>query len=142
MTILASVLVMVSWPLTSNEASVTAFCVLLGIVIGAIFGLPASGIAYLIPMEHKDHLGTWTGMMWSSCAPFSLAGPLIVGALRQKYGLNAVGIWAGLNFLVASIMHFLALRAAGTVDRKSSTAESAALEELPGNHTIALPVEV
>lgn len=116
----------------------TAFCVLLGILVGAIFGLPASSVAYLVPKEHKDHLGTWTGMMWSSCAPFSLAGPLVGGALRQRYGQNAIGFWAGLNFLVASVMHFLALRTASTVERKGSTKDIIPLEELPGNNTTVL----
>ena len=81
-TILASLLVVISWPLATNEASVTAFCVLLGILIGAVFGLPLSGVAYLIPKEHQDYLGSWSGMIWSSCAPFALVGPLIGGALR------------------------------------------------------------
>lgn len=133
---------MIFWSLASNEASVTAFCVLLGVVVGAMFGLPASGVAYLIPREHKDYLGTWTGMMWSSCAPFALVGPLIGGALRQRYGQNAVGFWAGLNLLVASVMHFLAVRAVGDVDRKASSTKSVSLEEVPGNNTTALPLEV
>lgn len=141
MTILASLLVIIFWPLASNENSVTAFCVLLGIFVGAMFGLPASSVAYLIPREHKDYLGTWTGMMWSSCAPFSLVGPLIGGALKQRYGQNAVGFWAGSNFLVASLMHFLAYRAAGVADREGSSVEGISLEEVPADIAVTLPVE-
>ncbi|MCJ1469127.1 hypothetical protein MMC07_007760 [Pseudocyphellaria aurata] len=138
-TILASLLVMVSWPLASNETFVTAFCVLLGILVGSMFGLPASSVAYLIPAADKNHIGTWTGMMWSSCAPFSLAGPLVGGALRQRYGQNAIGFWAGLNFLVASVMHFLALRTASVPERKGPTKYETSLEELPGINTTVSP---
>ena len=102
----------------------TAFCVLLGILVGAMFGLPASGVAYLIPKEHKKSLGLWTGMMWSSCAPFSLLGPLIGGALRQRYGLDAIGFWAGLNLLVASILQILAHWASNNVKREDPNSES------------------
>lgn len=112
--------IMLFWPLNLNEASVTAFCVLVGTLTGAVFGLPASAVAYIIPREHIPSLGVWTGMMWSSSAPFSLLGPLIGGALRQRYGLNAIGFWAGLNLLAASIFQMSAHRAKNTVKGKDS----------------------
>lgn len=121
---------MLFWLLDLNEASVTAFCVLLGILAGAMFGLPASGVAHIIPRKHENSLGLWTGMMWSSCAPFSLLGPLIGGLLRQRYGLNAIGFWAGLNLLVASILQMLAHRANNSDKRKDSNIESPSRNEL------------
>ncbi len=108
-TLAAALTVLLFWPLASNDAAVIGFCVVLGILAGAMFGLPASGIAYLIPSEHQGSRGVWTGMMWSSCAPFALVGPLIGGFLREKRGQTSVGYWAGANFVAASVLLILSV---------------------------------
>ena len=81
-----------------------AFCVLFGVSLGAIIGLPASAIAYIIPPEHIDSLGAWTGTMCSFCSIFALAGPPIAGQLVKRCGINAVGYWARVNLLLASVL--------------------------------------
>ncbi len=109
--VMAAFIVMILWPLAANEAAATSFCAVLGLLAGAIFGLPASCANYLIPKEHQDSRGLWTGLMWSSCAPWSLLGPLIVGALTPRYGLICVGFWSGANFFVASFLLLLSFAA-------------------------------
>lgn len=138
--LLAALVVMVFWPLSSNEASVTAFCVLLGILIGAMFGLPVSAIASIIPREHRNSLGAWTGMMWTSCAPFSMIGSLIGGALRQQYGLNVIGFWTGLNFIASSVLLFFALRGTFTKTEDIDT-EIVPLEHFATPRTPGIPAE-
>ena len=66
-----------------------------------MFGLPASGVASIIPEEYGDSLGMWTGMMWSICSVFALTGPPIAGEVAKRGGINAIGYWCGCNLLVA-----------------------------------------
>ena len=77
-----------------------AFCVLFGVSLGAIIGLLASAIAYIILLEHIDLLGAWTGTMWSICSIFALVGQLITGQVIKRGGMNVVGYWAGMSFLL------------------------------------------
>ena len=48
-------------------------------------------------------------MMWSFCSIFALAGPSITGQLVKRGGINAVGHWAGVSLLVASVLVGMAL---------------------------------
>lgn len=100
----AMILVMISWPRASSRADVIVFSVMLGLLAGAMFGLPSSGVSHLIPKEHKASRGLWTGIMWASCAIPAFLGPVIGGRLIDRYGLNVLGYWAGGNFALAGIL--------------------------------------
>lgn len=100
----AMILVMISWPRASSRAEVVVFSVVLGLLAGAMFGLPSSGVSHLIPKEHKASRGLWTGIMWTSCAIPAFLGPVIGGRLIDRYGLNVLGYWAGGNFALAGLL--------------------------------------
>jgi MFS family permease len=97
------------WPLAHNQNDAIGFCVSLGICLGVIIGIPASCIAHIIPQEQMGYLGAWTGLMWSSCSLFALAGPPIAGYCVKNFGIVAVGYWTGINFALASISVVLAM---------------------------------
>lgn len=69
-----------------------------------MFGLPASGVAFILPEELGDSLGAWTGIMWALSSVFALVGPPIVGQLVRHYTIEAVAYWTGLNLVVAGIL--------------------------------------
>lgn len=107
----AALTVFLFWPLADQKEDALGFCVFFGILAGSLLGLPASGVAYIIPTNRQDSLGVWTGMMWTSCCFFALAGPPIAGVLRKRYTIEAVGYWAGANLSVAGALSLLALLA-------------------------------
>ncbi len=87
-----------------------------GVLAGSMLGLPASGVAQIIPADSQDSLGVWTGILWSSCCVFALAGPPIAGALREQFSIEAVGYWAGANLLVAGLLSTAAMLASSVAD--------------------------
>ncbi len=97
----AALVVFPLWPLAQRESHALAFCVLFGILGGSILGLPASGVAFILPDNMHDSLGAWTGIAWAMSSIFALIGPPIVGELVRRYSINAVGYWTGGNLLVA-----------------------------------------
>jgi len=90
-TFLAANFVFCFWGLANKLIDAAVFSILLGMLAGAIFCLPASGVAYIIPEESKDGVGIWTGMMWTPCAPFALAGPPL--AVITRGGEGHCGYW-------------------------------------------------
>lgn len=89
------------------------FCILFGVFGGVIVGMPAAGMAYLIPHERRRSLGHWTGQMWCQASVFALGGSLITGALvknKSKADYDSVGYWSGACLLVAAILQFSALQ--------------------------------
>ena len=74
-----------------------------------MFGLPASGMAFLLPVELTPMLGVWTGMMLGMSS-LSIVGPPIAGALVEEYGISSVGYWAGAGLVVAGGLISLAMR--------------------------------
>ena len=107
--IASALLVFLFWPLAQQESHALAFCVLVGVLGGALFGLPASGIAFLLPVELSPMLGVWTGMMLGMSS-LSIIGPPVAGALVEDFGISSVGIWAGSGLLVAGILISVAMR--------------------------------
>lgn len=71
---------------------------------GALFSLPASGVAFILPEELGDSLGAWTGIMWALSSVFALVGPPIVGQLVKQYTIEAVAYWTGSNLLLAGML--------------------------------------
>ena len=100
----AAVVVLPLWPLAHTESHALAFCVLFGILGGSLFGLPASGVAFILPTELADSIGAWTGMMWAMSSVFALGGPPIVGQLVKLYTIESVAYWTGVNLVVAGVL--------------------------------------
>ena len=69
-----------------------------------MFGLPASGVAFILPKQLVDSLGAWTGTMWALSSGFALIGPPIVGQLVNRYSIESVGYWTGVNLFVAGAL--------------------------------------
>ncbi|CAF9918312.1 MAG: hypothetical protein ALECFALPRED_000642 [Alectoria fallacina] len=88
----AALVVLLLWPLAQQESHAVAFCVLFGIFGGSLFGLPASGVAFILPKQLADSLGAWTGTMWALSSGFALIGPAIVGQLVNRYSIESVGM--------------------------------------------------
>jgi len=112
-TMLAAVFTLTLWPLVSTTEGAVAFCILFGISGGVIVGMPAAGMAYLIPHSHRQSLGHWTGQMWCQASVFALGGSLITGALVKNGGTadyDSVGYWSGACLFVAAILQLVALR--------------------------------
>lgn len=100
----AALVVLLLWPLAQQESHAVAFCVLFGIFGGSLFGLPASGVAFILPKQLADSLGAWTGTMWALSSGFALIGPAIVGQLVNRYSIESVGYWTGVNLFVAGTL--------------------------------------
>ena len=98
----AGLVVFIFWPLAQNESHALAFCVLFGILGGSLFGLPASGVAFILPTELADSIGAWTGMMWAMSSVFALVGPPIVGQLVKLHTIKSVAWLTGANLFVAT----------------------------------------
>ncbi|KAF6229505.1 hypothetical protein HO173_011545 [Letharia columbiana] len=105
----AALVVFLLWPLAQQESHAIAFCVLLGVLGGALFGLPASGVAFIIPKKLGGSLGAWTGIMWALSSAFALIGPPIVGQLVKRYSIESVGYWTGVNLLMAGMLISMAI---------------------------------
>ncbi|KAI9875944.1 MAG: hypothetical protein M1830_007706 [Pleopsidium flavum] len=91
------------WPLAANTAAAIAFCALFGVFGGAVVALPAACVAEILPQGEHRRLGQWTGMAFTLSAPWSLAGPAIVGALVSQFGILAPGLWGGSSMLLAAL---------------------------------------
>ena len=100
----AALVVFLCWPLAQEESHALAFCILFGILGGSLFGLPASGVAFILPTELADSLGAWTGMMWAMSSIFALVGPPVVGQLVKLYSIESVAYWTGVNLFVAGLL--------------------------------------
>ena len=112
-TMLAAVLTIFMWPFVQKTEGAVAFCVLFGVFGGVIVGMPAAGMAYIIPPERRNSLGHWTGQMWCQASVFALGGSLITGALvrnKSAADYDSVGYWSGGCLFVAAILQLLALR--------------------------------
>ncbi len=105
----AALVVFLLWPLAEEESHAIAFCVLFGVLGGSLFGLPASGVAFILPKHLGDSLGAWTGIMWALSSIFALIGPPIVGQLVKNYSIESVGYWTGANLLVAGTLISIAI---------------------------------
>ena len=105
----AALVVTIVWPLAQQESHALVFCILFGILGGALFGLPASGVAFILPKELGDSLGAWTGIMWALSSVFALVGPPIVGQLVRQYTIEAVAYWTGVNLMVAGMLIAVAI---------------------------------
>lgn len=100
----AALVVFPLWPLAQDESHALIFCILFGILAGSIFGLPASGVAFILPTQLADSLGAWTGIMWAMSSVFALIGPPIVGQLVKSYSIESVAYWSGTNLVVAGLL--------------------------------------
>lgn len=118
-----ALVVLLLWPLAQRESHAIAFCVLFGTLGGSLFGLPASGVAYILPKQFGDSLGAWTGIMWALSSGFALIGPPIVGRLVERYSIESVGYWAGVNLLVAGTLVSTAVWRKHLADRRDRVAE-------------------
>ena len=105
----AALVVFLLWPLAQQESHAIAFCVLFGVLGGSLFGLPASGVTFIIPKKLGGSLGAWTGIMWALSSAFALIGPPIVGQLVKRYSIESVGYWTGVNLLVAGMLISMAI---------------------------------
>lgn len=105
----AALVVFLLWPLAQQGSHAIAFCVLFGVLGGSMFGLPASGVAFILPKQLGDSLGAWTGIMWALSSAFALIGPPIVGQLVKRYAIDSVGYWTGVNLLVAGTLISMAI---------------------------------
>ena len=107
-TFVASLLVLLLWSLTTTQGTAIAFCVLFGAVSGAVIGLPPASIAFILgrsdPLKQAK-LGHWTGMMYTMSASFAMTGPVIVGYLYGKYGIQSYVLqgWCGGCLLIGSV---------------------------------------
>ena len=119
----AALVVLLLWPLAQGESHAIAFCVLFGILGGSLFGLPASGVAYILPRQLDDSLGAWTGIMWALSSGFALIGPPIVGRLVERYSIESVGYWAGASLLVAGTLVSAAVWMKSLVDTRDRVVE-------------------
>ena len=105
----AALAVFLLWPLAQQESHAVVFCVLFGVLGGSLFGLPASGVAFILPKHLGDSLGAWTGILWALSSIFALIGPPIVGQLVKNYSIESVGYWTGANLLVAGALISIAI---------------------------------
>ena len=100
----AALVVLLFWKLAEEESHALAFCILFGTLGGSLFGLPASGVAFILPTELADSIGAWTGMMWAMSSVFALVGPPVVGQLVELYSIGSVAYWTGVNLFVAGLL--------------------------------------
>ncbi len=114
----AALVVFLLWPLAQEESHAIAFCVLFGVLGGSLFGLPASGVAFILPKHLGDSLEAWTGIMWALSSIFALIGPPIVGQLVRNYSIESVAYWTGANLLVAGTLISIAIWMQHLEDRK------------------------
>lgn len=105
-----------------NTASAIAFCVLFGVFGGAVVALPAACVAEILKGK-QERLGQWTGMSFTLSAPWSLAGPAVVGALVSEFGILSPGLWGGSSMLLAAVCMAFARLHAGR-ERKTAESES------------------
>ncbi|KAK4992975.1 hypothetical protein LTR50_000681 [Elasticomyces elasticus] len=117
-TLIASMLILVLWILTTKLAAAIAFVVVFGVFSGSVIGMPPASMAYIL--GHCPHaqarLGQWTGMMYSISAVFALTGPVIAGHLVDAFGNGSdflsAQIWSGIClFLSACCMAVAAMYA-------------------------------
>ena len=106
----AALVVFTLWPLARDENHALVFCVLFGILGGSLFGLPASGVAFILPTDLADSIGAWTGIMWAMSSVFALVGPPIVGELVRLYAIESVAYWTGVNLFLAGFLISVAIR--------------------------------
>ena len=106
----AALVVFPLWPLAHDESHALVFCILFGVLGGSLFGLPASGVAFILPTDLADSLGAWTGIMWAMSSVFALVGPPIVGQLVGSYTIDSVAYWTGVNLFVAGMLIAVAIR--------------------------------
>lgn len=85
---------------------------LFGLFGGAVVALPAACVSEILLGEQR-RLGQWTGMAFTLSAPWSLAGPAIVGSLVSEFGILAPGLWGGSSLLLAALCMALARYHAG-----------------------------
>ena len=114
----AALVVIPLWPLAHQESHALVFCILFGTLGGSLFGLPASGVAYILPTELADSLGAWTGIMWAVSSIFALIGPPIVGQLVKQYSIESVAYWTGVNLFLAGLLIWVAIRLKYREDNK------------------------
>ena len=100
----AALVVGLLWPLAQQRSHAIVFCVFFGVLGGALFSLPASGVSYIIPDHLSDSLGAWTGIMWAINSAFALVGPPVVGQLVKRYSMESVGYWTWINLFVAGML--------------------------------------
>ena len=74
--------------------------------------LPAACVSEIL-LGKPERLGQWTGMAFTLSAPWSLAGPAVVGALVSQFGILAPGLWGGSSLLLASLCMAVARYHAG-----------------------------
>lgn len=122
--LLCAVSILLFWPFAKQQTQALAFCIILGMFLGLILGLPESGAAYLIPAESKTSLGAWTGTMRALCSVFALAGPLISGSLVKTWGLTVVGMLSGTSLIISAALFALVLWAKSSGRRRSAQGEN------------------
>ncbi|KAF2228133.1 major facilitator superfamily domain-containing protein [Elsinoe ampelina] len=99
-TLVAGMLCFTLWTLASTLPAAIAFVVLFGAFSGSVIGLPPASMAAILGNRDaaaQAKLGQWTGMMYTTAAPFALTGPVIEGYLigRFGFGSGAVQAWSG-----------------------------------------------
>ena len=129
-TLFGAFLAMLYWPFTPNTGAAIAFSVLYGTSSGAIIGLPAMAIAYIVPPTHSTSLGGWTGLMYLISAPGSLVGPMVGGAIYRKCGVEAVGWWTGGCFVGAVVAMSMAWWSKRAANRKARVEEPERKEDV------------
>lgn len=105
-TLIASLLTLILWSLTSTLQMTWAFVIVFGAFSGAVIGLPPASVAYILgpDPEQQAKLGQWTGMMYTAAGIPSLIGPVIAGHLITEYGsFLTVQLWSGACIFLSAV---------------------------------------
>lgn len=98
-TFVSSILLMAFWTTVNTVIEAIVFVALFGMFSGAVIGLPAASMAFIIGKTNKEgqsKLGQWVGMMYTVASLSAFVGPLIAGHLITEFGtFLTVQFWTG-----------------------------------------------
>ncbi|KAK3110377.1 hypothetical protein LTR53_015390 [Teratosphaeriaceae sp. CCFEE 6253] len=105
-TSISSILLLAFWPFADTVPKARAFVFLFGMFSGAVIGLPAASMAFVIGKRNKlaqSKLGQWVGMMYTVAALSAMVGPLIAGHLITEFtSFLTVQLWTGASLFIAA----------------------------------------
>ncbi|KAK4890747.1 hypothetical protein LTR27_010566 [Elasticomyces elasticus] len=106
-TFVCSILLLAFWTTAKTVASAIGFVVVFGIFSGAVIGLPAASMAFVIgkrDTQAQAKLGQRVGMMYTMAAVPALTGPIIVGHLITKFNsFLTAQLWTGGSLMASAL---------------------------------------
>ncbi|KAK3620969.1 hypothetical protein LTR22_025397 [Elasticomyces elasticus] len=106
-TFVCSILLLAFWTTAKTVATAIGFVVVFGVFSGAVIGLPAASMAFVIgkrDTQAQAKLGQRVGMMYTMAAIPALIGPIIVGHLITRYNsFLTAQLWTGGSLMASAV---------------------------------------